>query len=243
MPTERPGPSWPLTGGFLAAALVFGAALGALEINGLASPLDRIENVTLDWRFLLAGARPAPPGIVIVAVDDEALRDAGGNAPTREMMARIVRALVALHPQSIAIDVAFLNSRGAEADADLAAALKAAPAVVAAIGAFDSVEPSGGEAEPNDLALAPKPSAVLWPIDAIRDVAQVGLANVSTDASGVPRYIPMIYQTPDGVVPSFALAAAYAAVGLLGLGAARFLPVKRRAAEAGGDDIAARPPT
>ena len=55
--------------------------------------------------------------------------------------------------------------------------------------------------------MAPKPSSVLWPIEAIRDAAQVGLANVSTDSSGVPRYIPMIYQTPDGVVPSFALAA------------------------------------
>jgi adenylate cyclase len=208
MPTERPGPSWLVTGGFLAAALVFGAGLGAQEINGLASPLDRIENLTLDWRFLLAGARPAPPGVVIVAIDDEALSEAGGDAPTREMMARIVRALAAIHPQSIAIDVAFLNSRGAQADADLADALKATPAVVAAIGVFDAVEPSGGEAEPNDLALAPKPSTVLWPIDAIRDAAQVGLANVSTDASGVPRYIPMIYQTPDGVVPSFALAAA-----------------------------------
>ena len=42
----------------------------------------------------------------------------------------------------------------------------------------------------------------------IRDAAQVGLANVSTDKSGVPRYIPMIYETPDGVAPSFALAAA-----------------------------------
>jgi adenylate cyclase len=208
MPTERPGPSWPLTGGFLAAALIFGAALGALEINGLASPLDRIENLTLDWRFLLAGARPAPPGVVIVAIDDEALRDAGSDGPTREMIARIIRALVTSHPQSIAIDVAFLNSRGAEADADLARALKAAPAVVAAIGAFGAVEPSGGETEPNDLALTPKPSSVLWPIDAVRDAAQVGLANVSTDSSGVPRYIPMIYQTPDGVVPSFALAAA-----------------------------------
>src|SRR5580658_5327753 len=208
MPTERPAPSWLLTGGFLSAALIFGAALGVLEINGLASPLDRIENLTLDWRFLLAGARPAPPGVVIAAIDDEALRDAGGDAPTREMMAGIVRALTAFHPQSIAIDVAFLNSRGAEADADLAGALKAAPAVVAAIGAFDAVEPSCGEAEPNDLALAPKPSSVLWPIDAVRDAAQVGLANVSTDSSGVPRYIPMIFQTPDGVVPSFALAAA-----------------------------------
>jgi len=63
MGTERPGPSRLLTGAFLAAALVVGAALGAQETNGLASPLDRIENLTLDWRFLLAGARPAPPSV------------------------------------------------------------------------------------------------------------------------------------------------------------------------------------
>ena len=99
MATERPGPSWLLTGGFLAAALLVGAALGALEINGVASPLDRIENLTLDWRFLLAGARPAPAGVVIVAIDDEALSEARGDAPTREMMARIVRALAGFHPR------------------------------------------------------------------------------------------------------------------------------------------------
>src|SRR6202044_3120281 len=133
-PTERPGPSWFLTGGFLAAALVLGGALGALELNGLASPLDRIENLTLDWRFLLAGARPAPPSVVIVAIDDEALSEARNDAPTREMMARLVRALVDFHPRSIAIDIAFLNPRDADADAKLASALKAAPAVVAAIG-------------------------------------------------------------------------------------------------------------
>ena len=208
MATERPGPSRLLTGAFLAAALVVGVALGALEVNGLASPLDRIENLTLDWRFLLAGARPAPSGVVIVAIDDEALSEAGSDAPTREMMARIVRALAGFHPQSIAIDVAFLNARNAEADSELASALKAAPAVVAAIGVFDPAGPSGGAVEPGDLALAPKPSSVLWPIDAIRDAAQAGLANISTDSGGVPRYIPMIFQTPDGVAPSFALAAA-----------------------------------
>src|ERR1700729_874516 len=208
MATERPGPARLLTGAFLAAALLVGAALGALEINGLASPLDRIENLTLDWRFLLAGARPAPPGVVIVAIDDEALGEAASAAPTREMVARIVRALAGFHPQSIAIDIAFLNPRSEEGDTELANALKAAPTVVAAIGVFDSVDPSGRATQPGDLALAPKPSSVLWPIEAIRDAAQVGLANVSTDSSGVPRYIPMIYQTPDGVVPSFALAAA-----------------------------------
>ena len=208
MATERPGPSWLLTGGFLAAALLFGAAFGALEINGVASPLDRVENVTLDWRFLLAGARPAPTGVVIVAIDDEALSEAGGAALTREMVARIVRALAGFHPRSIAMDIAFLNPRSAEADAELASALKASPVVVAAIGDFDRANSSGEAAGPGDLALAPKPSSILWPIEAIRDAAQVGLANVSTNSSGVPRYIPMIYQTADGVIPSFALAAA-----------------------------------
>jgi adenylate cyclase len=208
MATERPGPSWLLTGGFLAAAVVAGAALGALEVNGVASPLDRIENLTLDWRFLLAGARPAPPGVVIVAIDDETLSEAKDGGPTREMTARIVRALARFHPRSIAVDIAFLNSKGEEADAELAQALKAAPAVVAAIGVFNPVARLEGEAEPGDLALAPRPSSVLWPVEAIRDAAQVGLANISTDSGGVPRYIPMIFQTPDGVAPSFALAAA-----------------------------------
>ena len=208
MATERPGPSWLLTGGFLAAAVVVGAALGALEVNGVASPLDRVENLTLDWRFLLAGARPAPPGVVIAAIDDETLSEAGGGALTREMTARIVRALAGFHPRSIAVDIAFLNSKGEEGDTELAGALKAAPAVVAAIGVFDEADRSEREAEADDLALAPKPSSVLWPIEAIRDAAQVGLANISTDSSGVPRYVPMIFQTPDGVAPSFALAAA-----------------------------------
>src|SRR5262249_49146409 len=172
------------------------------------SPLDRIENLTLDWRFLLAGPRPAPAGVAIVAIDDETLSRSGGDAPTRAMMARIVRALAGFYPRSIAIDIAFLTPKDPDADAELARALKATPAVVAAIGEFDAANPSGQTAEVGDLALAPKPSSVLWPIEAIRGAAQVGLANVSTDSSGVPRYMPMIYQTPDGVIPSFALAAA-----------------------------------
>ena len=122
------------------------------------------------------------------------------------MTARIVRAVAQFHPRSIAVDIAFLNSKGEAADTELASALKSAPAVVAAIGVFDSAE--APEAQGGDLALAPKPSSVLWPIDAIRDAAQAGLANISTDSGGVPRYIPMVFQTPDGVAPSFALAAA-----------------------------------
>src|ERR1700753_1859797 len=111
MAIERPGPPRLLSGAFVAAAVAAGAALGALDINGLASPLDRIENLTLDWRFLLGGARPAPASVVIVAIDDETLGDSGGDTPTREMMAQIVRALAGFHPKSIAIDVAFIKPK------------------------------------------------------------------------------------------------------------------------------------
>ena len=47
----------------------------------------------------------------------------------------------------------------------------------------------------------------------IRDATQTGLANVSTDLSGIPRYVPLIFEIPDGVAPSFALAVVSASVG------------------------------
>ena len=211
--------SFLLTGAFVAAGLVSGVWLGVNQTMGVASGLDRIENLTLDWRFLLAGARPAPPGVVIVAIDDHTLNESEGHALSREMLARIVRAIADFHPRAVALDIAFPDSKGAKADAELADALRSTPSVVASIGIFGEGELSSGRsqsgesARSGDLAFAPKPSEVLWPVDAIRDATQTGLANVSTDSSGIPRYVPMIFEIPDGVAPSFALAAVSAAVG------------------------------
>jgi adenylate cyclase len=186
---------------------------------GMASGLDRIENLILDWRFLLAGARPAPPGVVIVAIDDQTLSEAEGHALSRQTLARIVRAIADLHPRIVALDIAFPDSKGEKEDAELADALRSTTSVVASIGIFRERELSGGRsqwgqsARSGDLAFAPKPSEVLWPTGAIRDATQTGLANVSTDSTGIPRYVPMIFEIPDGVAPSFALAAASASVG------------------------------
>src|SRR5271166_1982749 len=202
-----------LTGGFVAAALVWGAWLGLKQTTGVASGLDRVENLTLDWRFLLAGARPAPDGVVIVAIDDQTLSEAEGHNLSRETLARIVHAIAAFHPRAVALDIAFPDSKGEREDAELAEALKSTPSVVASIGIFGEGERSGGQPLSGNLALAPKQSGVLWPTDAIRDATQTGLANVSTDSSGIPRYVPMIFEIPEGVVPSFALAALSAAGG------------------------------
>jgi adenylate cyclase len=208
-----------LTSGFVAAALVSGAWLGFNHTIGVASGLDRVENLTLDWRFLLAGARPAPQGVVIVAIDDQTISEAEGHALSREMLARIVRAVADFHPRAVALDIAFPDSKGEKEDAELADALRSTTSIVAAIGIFGEGEVSRGRslsdqsARSADLVFAPKPSEVLWPTDAIRDATQTGLANVSTDLSGIPRYVPMIFELPDGVAPSFALAAASASVG------------------------------
>jgi adenylate cyclase len=150
--------------------------------------------------------------VVIVALDDETLAEAEGHSFSRKMLARLVRAIDALLPRVVALDIAFPDAKG-EGDLEFAEALKLTTSVVASIGIFDKSERSGGEPRSKELAPAPKPSDVLWPIDVIGAAAETGLANISTDSSGVPRYVPLIFEMPNGVVPSFALAAASAAAG------------------------------
>jgi adenylate cyclase len=200
------------TVGFVAAGLALGGWLGLNQIRGVASGLDRLENLTLDWRFLLAGPRAPPPGVVIVAIDDETLALTEGHALTREMVSRIVRAIAAARPRAVALDMAFPDPRDPEADGKLADALRSTASVVASIGVFSPRTPAAEPARKSEFPLAPKPSEVLWPTEPIRDAAETGLANISTDASGVPRYVPLIFEAPEGVVPSFALAAVSAAL-------------------------------
>ena len=126
-----------LTLAFAALGLLWGAFLGFGQISGARSFLDGAENLTVDWRFRLAGPTPAPHGIVIAAIDDEAVREAGGYPVPRDMIARMVRALGDLHPRAIGVDIAFLEPGAPEADQALADALRATGAVIAAIGLFE----------------------------------------------------------------------------------------------------------
>ena len=118
---------------FVLVGVLWGAFLGARQIAGIDSGFDRLEYLTLDWRFLLAGARPAPRGVVIAAVDDETLRAVGGYPLPRDVLAQIVRELAAHDPQAIAIDMLFLDPGKPDADQALADALHATRSVVAAI--------------------------------------------------------------------------------------------------------------
>jgi adenylate cyclase len=213
MRVGRPSATTVSTFGFALLGVVWGGFLGVRQIEGIGSVLDGVENLTLDWRFALAGPRPAPRGVVIAAIDDETVREAGAYPLPRNILAHIVRGVAALNPQALALDIAFLDAGQPETDAELAAALRSTRSVIAAIGLFDRAGASRTAKLASDaVAQAPSPLSVLWPTASIRAAAKAGLVNVVTDASGIPRYIPMIYRAGDNVIPSFALASAAAAL-------------------------------
>ena len=170
--------------------------------------LDGLEYLTLDWRYALAGPRPAPRGVVVAAIDDEMVHDAGAYPLPRGVLARIIRGLAALDPQAIAIDIAFLDAGQAEEDKQLAEALQSTRSVIAAIGVFDGERARDQPCGANLLPGIPRPTRVLWPTAPLRDSARSALVIGTTDAGGIPGFIPMIYCSDDVVVPSFALAAA-----------------------------------
>jgi len=200
-----------LTCGFVLLGVLWGGYLGAAQIAGRDPGVDRFENLTADWRFVLTGPRPAPSNVVIAAIDDETIAQAGGYPLSRSLLARIILAIAAQNPRAIAVDLLFLDAGEPAADRDLSDALMAAPSVIGAVGLFDGEPPPAGAAMPrpgDDMALAPAPSRILWPIGLIQGAARTGLVNVVTDRSGVPRHLPMIFRFGERVVPSFALSAA-----------------------------------
>jgi adenylate cyclase len=220
----RPSLAAILTSGFVLLGLLWGGFLGAHQIAGVGSALDSLENLTLDWRFWLAGPRPAPRGVVIAAIDDDTIRQGGAYPLPRGVLARLIRGIADFNPQAIAIDIAFIDPGHDEDNRELAAALGTTRSVVAAIGLFDSGGPEETPRQSGALALVPTPSRVLWPIADIRAATRSGLVNMVTDAAGMPRHIPMIYRLGDDILQSFALATAAAALNtdvVIGPGALR----------------------
>jgi adenylate cyclase len=192
---------------FIVAGAAWGAFLGIRHVSALGSPLDRLENVSLDWRYALAGVRKVPRGVVIVAIDDATIAQAGSFPLPRTALARIVRGVAAHNPQVVAIDVLLIDPGPEEADLGLVQALRGARTVIGAAGLFEA-----DNASHYDGDFLPRPTQILWPQQKFRDVARPALTNVSTDHSGVPRYVPLLFDYDGALVPSFVLSTAAAAL-------------------------------
>jgi adenylate cyclase len=212
-PPARFTPEALLTCVFILIGIAWGGFLGARHVAGVDQGLDGFENSTVDWRFSLVGTRPAPRGVVIVAIDDDTVREAGGYPLPRSVLARIIRGLAAQMPQVVAVDVLFLDPGNPGADSELAEALRSTKSVVAGMAQFErSVSGLDAHIETGEFAGLPIASNVLWPIPLVRNATRIGLVNLAADQSGVPRYVPMMVRFGQSLLPSFALAAASVAL-------------------------------
>ncbi|MBP0617565.1 CHASE2 domain-containing protein [Jiella mangrovi] len=190
---------WLLTVALLVAALLWAGWLARKQIAGEGSLLDRLEVATLDWRLLAVGPLSAPKTVAVVAIDDAAVTDAGGYPLPRERVAQLVDTIGRSGAKAIAIDILFAG--GSEKDAGNAAlsrALATLPSVIAAAATFDKTISSA----------VPIAESVLSPAEVFKKSAKVGLVNVSADAGGTPRLMPMLVVTPEGPMPSILLSAA-----------------------------------
>ncbi|PVB61103.1 adenylate/guanylate cyclase domain-containing protein [Labrenzia sp. 011] len=169
------------------------------HLAGVASVLDRAETVLLDLRILLNGPREVSDEVVIVAIDDETVSATGSYPLGHDNLARLVDRIRQAGARALAIDILLTGTVPEGSDGPLAAALGSIPAVVAAAGQFSGSRAGG--------SYIPKPDRVLSPLPAFTGQAATGLVNVSADAGGTPRHIPLVFVTRDGPVPSFVLSA------------------------------------
>jgi adenylate cyclase len=196
------GPTVFLAAAALMLALAWSATLASWHLAGRETVLDRLEAVLLDLRYGIVGPRPAPGEIVIVALDDEALRDGGAQPMRRAMLARLVREVGRHRPKAIGVDVLFLDPGPDAEDADLAAALGESDTVIGGAALFPRDDQGASVRGPGDLPVA---AHVLRPSERIGRGAALGLVNVATDHSGTPRHVPLLVRSGDELLPSFSL--------------------------------------
>ncbi|MBM1170459.1 CHASE2 domain-containing protein [Microvirga arabica] len=196
-----------------ALAALWGAGLAFWHWQGGSSLLDRLEAPLVDLRFLVEGPRPTPGGITILAIDDETVQQVGAYPLPRTTMAQLVSSVGRMHPKAVALDILFVDPGRAEGDLALEKALSETRSVLAAAGLFERNAQQALDPLPiasDDLPTAQK---LLLPIKSLASVSALGVVNIATDPSGVPRHIPLLVRSDSQIIPSFPLRTVSVATG------------------------------
>jgi adenylate cyclase len=199
----------------IAAALagLWGAGLAFFHWQGGSALLERLEAPLADLRFVIQGPRPAPDGITILAIDDQTAQQVGAYPLPRTTMAQLVSNMARMQPRAVALDILFVDPGPAEGDLALAKALGETRGVLAAAGLFERSTqhaPDSARIAPDDL---PTVQRLLLPISSLASASAIGVVNIATDPSGVPRHIPLLVRSDSQIIPSFPLRTVSVAMG------------------------------
>lgn len=188
---------------------------------------ERLENLTLTYRFQLrnlVSRPPVPSNIVMVLIDEKSLLDFGRWPWKRSLQAQLVRKILEDSPRALAIDIMYPEKEDTKSDTSLAQAL--APhrdKVVLAVGF--NVPPSltqNESADPPDYVLdcaiqkikdiklgTPiQADTVIPPISAIGTNAKAGHVYSLKDIDGKTVWEISYLKYNEEYYPSFALQAA-----------------------------------
>jgi len=195
-------------------AALWGGGVYFLHAQGHLRALDRAESAITDFRTVLRGVRVPPDLVTIVEIDDRVVQKLGKYPLARSDLARIVDVIARLKPKVIGLDILLLDKVSDAGDAALAEALGTVPTAIAAAAVFPESRQSISVQTGDPLAGLPTAERFLWPLKEFAERAPVGVVNVTTDQNGVPRSMPMLFRTDDGLALSFPLRVASLAMGL-----------------------------
>lgn len=174
-----------------AVTTVLGTGVGALVTSS-----DVLSALQLRWEDSLQPGLDERTDVIVVAIDRHSISAFGDGWPwPRERQAALIDAINAGGPAAIAVDIVFADPR--EGDDVLAAALAAAPIVIASAYTL--------EVDGQQLPLI---TEEVVPVEALAAAATaVGHTNVISSEGGVVRRSALVAATDRGVVrPSLALA-------------------------------------
>jgi adenylate cyclase len=198
---------------------------------------EQIESKTYDLRLRLRNLmkeQPQSEGIVIVAIDEESIKETGRWPWRRDVMARLVDRISDARPKVIGIDVMFTEKESPEADEELAQAIKRAGNVVLAT-AFFVPEGKNKAAPPKEVPdflwdsafmevrsqkgiawkkWSIKPESVMPSLPEFSTVAALGHVYTLPDLDGSLRWEILSLNFGDDCYPQFALQVARIALGV-----------------------------
>ena len=133
--------------------------------------------------------------MLIVAIDDEMVRQEGKYPLSRGTLARIIDEVAQFSPKAVALDILLLDAGDEAEDMALTEALARNRSVIAGAAVFDEATQTVGADGGGALARVPIADSFVLPLDRFSQSAAIGIVNVSTDYAGTPRLVPMVFRS------------------------------------------------
>jgi signal transduction histidine kinase/CHASE2 domain-containing sensor protein len=156
----------------------------------MSSPVTTLNLKLSDLYFRMRPPQPVSSKVALVLIDDATLGHVGRWPWPRQRLAELIRAVSAQHPQAIGVDVLLPEPEDQHNDAELAAAIAAAPRLVLA------------------TKISGSPQGNFWsdPLPLFANAAKgVGHVQAIVDDDGLCRSVPAEEPSVDGPRPAFAL--------------------------------------